>query len=263
MTTLHGMLGASHDEALPRRKARRGLNPSLLGAMLLCTCFLLPTRAVPAEAASRFQFETVVSLNDMQHMIQSTFALGSDRQTLRETFVTEGRGTLVANRSHPDTEKYMYDINLCSYYVWRWNISADYDPQGRLQQAYVNGEPVFSTGIQKRSAQDLPAGHQRIVKGTRLRPEASKGESSLSFVALEADDPSHLSTQWIGDLVIGGGPTRADPVNMGTVHAYASVDLWRSIFDPEAADAIHDYQGGCAAADEKYAKEKAAAAPQT
>jgi hypothetical protein len=218
---------------------------------------------IPVVAASGFQFEDVVSLTDMQKAIQAKFAIGAPREQLREVFVTEGKATLKANPLHSNIEKYLYDINLCDYYVWRWNISADYDGQGKLQQAYVNGEPVFANGIQKRTPKDLPAGTPRMLRGTRLRPEATKGESRLYFQAYDAGSPSQTSSQSLADrLAIGGGPTRADPANMGTIHGYSGVDLWRSIFDWENADVVHPYIGACAAADENYSKKEVAPPPQ-
>jgi hypothetical protein len=48
---------------------------------------------------------------------------------------------------------------------------------------------------------------------------------------------------------------------MGTIHGYAGVDLWRSIFDWENTE-IHPYRGGCSAADGKYSKKTIAAAPK-
>jgi hypothetical protein len=207
------------------------------------------------DAASGFQFEDVVSLEDMQSAVQTKFSIGSPREELRKVFVTEGKATLKPNPLHSNVEKYLYDINLCSYYVWRWNISADYDDQGKLQKAYVNGEPVFANGTQKRTPKDLPAGTPEILKGIRLRPEATKGDSKLAFMAYDAGSPLQSASQSNADrLATGAGPTRSDPVNMGTIHGYAGVDLWRSIFDWENADEIHPYQGSCSAADEKYSK---------
>jgi hypothetical protein len=199
----------------------------------------------------------------MQQAIQSRFSIGSSRDELRAAFVTEGDATLKPNPLHSNVEKYLYDINLCSYYIWRWNISADYDEQGKLQQAYVNGEPVFANGTRKRTTKDLPAGTPKIIRGTRLRPEASKGESSLAFIAYDAGSPAQSESQSIADrLAVGGGPTRSDPVDMGTLHGYAGVDLWRSIFDAEGAETIHPYHRSCAAADEKWAKQASSAPKQ-
>jgi hypothetical protein len=222
-------------------------------------CLVLPVCGI-AGPASGFRFEDVTSLDEMQQTIRGRFSIGSSRDELRRTFVTDGKADLRANPLHSNVEKYLYDINLCSYYIWRWNISTDYDDQGKLQQVYVNGEPVFAGGTQKRTPKDLPAGTPKLLKGTRLRPEAAKGESRLTFIAYDAGSPAQSASQSNADrLATGAGPTRSDPLNMGTVHGYASVDLWRSIFDADEADTIHPYQGNCAAADEKWSKQKASA----
>ena len=190
----------------------------------------------------------------MRHLIESNYPAGSPREALRRAFVEQGGATLRPHPTQHGVEKYIYDINLCSYYVWRWNISADFDLRGLLVQAYVNGEPVFPTGPQKKDAKDLKGGHQSIYKVKRPRPEASKGENQLAYIVIDAD--SDLST--IDDqLAMGGGPTRVDPANMGTLHMYSNVEPWRSIFDKDDADRIVAYSGDCKEADERYARERA------
>ena len=49
--------------------------------------------------------------------------------------------------------------------------------------------------------------------------------------------------------LVGTGPSRADPANMGKLITYTDVDPWRSIFDFDAADRIVPYQGDCNKAD--------------
>lgn len=233
-------------------------------ASLVFLMALFPAAQGIAETIPTFKFDDVVSLGDMQRVIRTRFPIGSPREALRKTFVVEGGATQKANPLNSNVEKYLFDINLCDYYVWRWNISADYDDQGKLQQAYINGDPVFENGRQKRTPKDLPPGKPTILKGTRLRPEATKGETKLAFVAYDAGSPSQSAAQSNADrLAIGAGPTRADPADMGTKHLYSGVDLWRSIFDTDAADAIHQYQGSCTAADKKYSKRKFALPMQT
>jgi hypothetical protein len=215
-------------------------------------------------ALSGFHFEDVTSLEDMQQYIRQQFSIGSPRDLLRTVFVSEGKATLKVNPLHAAVEKYLYDINLCNYYIWRWNISADYDDNGHLKQAYVNGEPVFASGPQKRTTKDLPPGTPKLLRGTRLRPEAWKGETRLAFVAYDAGSPSQTPSESLVDrLAIGTGPTRSNPVDMGTVHGYAGVDLWRSIFDWDAADTIHAYSHSCTAADAKWSKRKFSLTPET
>ena len=81
-----------------------------------------------------------------------------------------------------------------------------------------------------------------IYRVQRPRPEAYKGESSLGFVLFDRDsDPKTTDDQ----ALIGAGPSRADPTNMGKLITYTDVDPWRSIFDFDAADRIVPYKGDC------------------
>lgn len=201
-----------------------------------------------------FSFDTTVSLDDMRHIIEAGFPPGTPRDVLRRAFVDAGKATLKLHPTRPGVEKYIYDIDLCSYYVWRWNISADFDDKGRALQVYVNGDPVFPTGPQKKDAKDLTGARQSIYKVKRPRPEAVKGESELAFTLFDADS----NTGTIDDqLAIGGGPTRADPANMGTLYVYGNVDPWRSIFDKDDAARIAKYAGSCSQADELYSRQVA------
>jgi len=204
-----------------------------------------------ADDPKNFQFESIVSTDEMQKVIQENFPLGSSKASLRKQFVSEGSATLKLHPTQAGVEKYIYDINLCSYYIWRWNISADYDANDHLLQAYVNGEPVFASGKQKKNVDTFAkTGKAAILKMQRPRPEAVKGEKELAFIMLDADgDPSTIDDQ----VLNGGGPTRADPFNMGFVHVYINVEPWRSIFDFDAAEKIVNYQGDCAKVDEFYA----------
>ena len=49
--------------------------------------------------------------------------------------VEEPRGELQAHLAM-QSGCHFRGINLCNCYVWRWNVSADYDDQGKLLQAY-------------------------------------------------------------------------------------------------------------------------------
>jgi hypothetical protein len=225
-----------------------------LGVVVIATTLTISSLTAHAQSPGGFRFDAVSSLDEMNRLIETSFPIGTPREALRRTFVVQGAATLKAHPLYPTVEKYLYDINLCSYYVWRWNISADFDTAGNLRQAYVNGEPVFASGPQKKDVKDFKVGHQTIYKVKRPRPEASKGESVLTYMLFDADS----DTSTIDDeLVIGGGPTRPDPANMGTVHMYSNVDPWRSIFDKDDAAQIEPYSGSCKAADELYARQKA------
>lgn len=204
---------------------------------LTCTCHM----AIGAES---FEFESVTSLDDMSSLIRSRFPLGTSRTDIRRAFVDEGKATLKIKAGNSAIEKYIYDIDLCHYYIWRWNISADYDANSQMRQAYVNGNPIFHDGIPKRIIPKVAEEGKKasIYRVQRPRPEAYKGEKSLGFLLFDRDsDPATTEDQ----ALIGAGPSRADPLNMGKLIVYTDVDPWRSIFDFDAADRIVPYRGDC------------------
>lgn len=215
-----------------------------------------PVRAAADTPA--FDFESVSSLDQMTALIRERYALRAPRSALRAAFVDQGHATLKVRPAEPGVEKYIYDINQCGYYVWRWNISADYDAEGGLRQAYVNGNPVLADGTPKRASprQSIVQGKSTMVRVARARPEAGKGESSLAAIVLDLDGNLATTTD---QYLMGAGPSIADPVNMGKMVTYVEVDPWRSIFDADAADRIVDFKGDCAAADVQMEKMKAAA----
>jgi hypothetical protein len=210
-----------------------------------------------ASAAPSFAFESVAALDDMSALIQAKFQLGASRADVRRTFVEEGHATLKIRPGDPGVEKYIYDIDLCHYYVWRWNISADYDAAGQLRQAYVNGNIVYLAGTPKKVVSTVADEGKKaaLYRMQRPRPEAYKGEKSLGFLLLDRD--SDLKT--IDDqALIGAGPSRADPMNMGKMVAYSEIDPWRSIFDLDDAERIAPYQGNCADVDKFMEAQKQA-----
>lgn len=197
-----------------------------------------------ASAESTFSFESAATLDDMSSLIRSKTPLGSSRENVRRIFVEEGRATLKVKKDDSSVEKYIYDIDLCHYYIWRWNISFDYDGSDRLRQAYVNGNIVFPHGSPKKIIPKFAKEGKKasIYRMQRPRAEAYKGESSLEFLLFDRDsDPSTTDDQ----ALIGAGPSRVDPVNMGKLVTYIDVEPWRSIFDFDAADRIVPYQGFC------------------
>jgi hypothetical protein len=206
------------------------------------------TMATPAHPSvsspPAFRFESISSLDGMHQFLTAHFPLGSPRTKLRETFVSEANATLIQHPTQVEVEKYIYDIDLCGYYIWRWNISADYSSSGDLLQAYVNGEPVFAAGKQKRDSDSLAkSGKAVIYRMKRPRPQAVKGEQELSYLLLDAD--GDLKT--IDDQVLtGAGPTSPNPSQLGQVHAYTNVEPWRSIFDSDNAQTIVAFSGDCA-----------------
>src|SRR5882757_2710432 len=148
---------------------------------IFCMVVSLPLKA---QTSQSFRFELFETLEDMQKFIEKSFPLGSSRNVLRRTFVDDGKATLKLHPTQKGVEKYIYDINLCDYYIWRWNISADFDNNERLVQAYLNGNPVLKDGRPKRDFMQkaTPGKKQSIYRMQRPRPEATKGENSLGFL---------------------------------------------------------------------------------
>jgi hypothetical protein len=216
--------------------------------------FLIFSNAKIAYAESKFTFESVESIDDMSSLIRSKLKLGISRTDVRRMFVADGNATLKIRAGDPDVEKYIYDIDLCHYYIWRWNISADYNTRGQLRQAYINGNTVFPNGNPKKVISKIAEGGKKasIYRMQRPRPEAYKGETSLGFMLFDRDsDPKTTDDQ----ALIGSGPSRADPMNMGRLVTYTDVDPWRSIFDFDAVEHIGPYQGDCNKVD-KHIKAK-------
>lgn len=214
--------------------------------LVLLGTFLLATTAVPASAGepTTFRFESVVSLDDMRDLIRREVGTSSTKDDMRRIFVTEGGATLIAHPASPGSEKYVYDINLCQLYVWRWNISADYAASGQLREIFVNGEPVLDPSatdpLMQSILEDAKKGDAGVYMMQRPRPEAAKGENSLGYVLIDKDaDPRTTSDQ----ILAGAGPTRADPQNLGKLHGY-TVLPWRSIFDADAVP-IMPFDGKC------------------
>ncbi|MDH4609835.1 hypothetical protein [Pseudomonas sp. BN102] len=207
--------------------------------LLLVLC---GTKAACAEPT--FSFESVETLDDMSSLIRSQAPLGSSRENVRRIFVEEGSATLKVKEGDSSIEKYIYDIDLCHYYIWRWNISVDFDASDQLLQAYVNGNIVFPNGNPKKFVPKVAEEGEKasIYRKQRPRPEAYKGENSLGFLLFDRDsDPSTTDDQ----ALIGAGPSRADPMNLGKIVIYEDVEPWRSIFDFDSADRIVPYQGNC------------------
>lgn len=217
------------------------MNKSYIASVALLLIFCGTT---VTSAESTFTFESVVTLDDMSTLVRAKFPLGTSRANVRRMFVEDGHATLKVKAGDSSVEKYIYDIDLCHYYIWRWNISADYDASGQLRQAYINGNIVFPNGNPKKVISKVAEeGRQAsIYQVQRPRPEAYKGESSLLFLLFDADSDLRTTDD---QVLIGGGPSRADPMNMGTLIAYTDVDPWRSVYDFDAADRIVPYQGDC------------------
>lgn len=217
------------------------------GILLLALCLLLSS---PAIAAERFKYDNIDTIETMQKYIRKHFPIGSTREAVQKAFVTQGRGSLRHHPSQKGVEKYLYDINLCKYYVWRWNIAADYDAEGKLQQAYVNGLPVFSDAPAWKPMQiGTRVGKTSLARMSRDWPQATKGAKQVFYMLLDLDG----NYDTVDDQsLLGAGPSRADPANFGTLVSYNEVDPWRSVFDDDLADDVYEYKGDCRPADAKY-----------
>lgn len=228
------------------------MNKSYIASIALLLIFCGTT---VASAESTFTFESVVTLDDMSSLVRAKFPLGTSRANVRRMFVEEGHATLKVKAGDSRVEKYIYDIDLCHYYIWRWNISADYDTSNQLRQAYINGNIVFTNGNPKKVISKVAEEGRKasIYRVQRPRPEAYKGESSLGFFLFDRDsDPKTTDDQ----ALIGAGPSRTDPINMGKLVTYTDVEPWRSIFDFDAADRIVPYQGNCKEVDRLMAAQR-------
>ncbi len=196
-------------------------------------------------AAEPFRFEAETTLDDMRALLRRDFSTASTREQVQAAFVGQGGATLVAHPRKAEIEKYIYDINLCSYYVWRWNISADFGRDGRLTQIYLNGSPQLGGAAEPA----LPK-HGPFYMLSRPRPQAFKGEKNLTAVVADRDgNPQTTDDMYI---LTGVGPTRADPVDMGRA-VNEPGEVWRSIFDLDEAKVVVPYSGDCAAVDAKIA----------
>lgn len=206
--------------------------------------------SAPADAAARFSFESIKTVTAMEEYVLDNLPLGTQREDVQRVFVLQGRATLRNHPSQKDVEKYLYDINLCEYYIFRWNISADYDDKGSLVQAYINGVPVFPDGKAKRPLPQPTAGNKaKIIKASRDWPQAKKGGMHLAYMLFDADgDTGTADDQFIQGL----GATNVDPANFGPGIRYSDVELWRSIYDDDISNDIAQYSGSCKEADALY-----------
>ena len=209
---------------------------------LLAPCLAICLFAAKPEAAlaQNFDFGKFVTLDDVRQWILPNLPRGSSQKAVRAAFVGQGKATLKQHPNLKGTEKYLYDINLCRLYVWRWNISADYDKAKKLQQIYVNGFAVFPDGPVAKPVVPDPANPNvgKISKMERARPEADLGETALAYIMYDRDaNPATVDDQ----SLIGMGPGRADPANMGNAVNYEEVEPWRSIFDTDPADFVAPY----------------------
>jgi len=212
-------------------------------AIAMLVSAIAALQASSAVTAAPFRFEAEVSYDDMKTVVARTFSTASTRDQAREVFVEQGGATLIAHPRKAGIEKYIYDINLCSYYVWRWNISADYGRDGKLTQIYINGTPQLGGAPEPALPTKGP-----FYMITRPRPQAYKGEKELKAVVANRDgNPATIDDM---EILTGLAPMRADPLNMGRAVNERGI-VWRSIFDSDDAKFVAPYPGDCTAVDAK------------
>jgi len=215
-------------------------------ALLMVMLLLAP----PAQAGGRFSFDDIKTVPAMEEYILDNLPLGTHREQVQRVFVLQGRATLKNHPFQKNVEKYLYDINLCEYYIFRWNISADYDDKGSLIQAFINGIPVFPDGKAKRPLPTPKAGIKaKIISAKREWPQAKKGGMHLSYMLFDADGDTNTADD---QFIHGLGATNVDPANFGPGIRFYDVELWRSIYDEDVSNDIAQYAGSCKEADVKY-----------
>lgn len=238
---------------------------TFLTAALLCAAPAMaqddtaghPPAAAPphidtAPGALPFDFMDITTISEMETYLKAKFPLGTTRDDVRKVLVGEGKATLLAHPRAYGVEKYLYDVNLCYYYMFRWNISADYDTDGKLLRMYLNGnelygaqDPIMDTALQDKVNTYVK---QRIIRVRRPRPEAYKGEGDIRGLIYDRDGDMGTADD---QKAITAGPSRADPLDMGTEVIYKDVLPWRSILDHDNALSIGKSKN-CLEADIKH-----------
>lgn len=205
-------------------------------SLLALACAVLLALPAPALAAS-FRFENYPSLDAMREFIIAKFPPGTKRDAMRKAFVTEGKATIITHPARKLTEKYIYDIDLCGAFMWRWNISADFGEDGKLAQAYINGKPVHMAG------EDDPLVARREF-GKWRKSEARKvtryGDKAAEISYFLQDTDGDLATPE-DQAVSGPGFRAADPALLYEPYYYKDVFPWRSVFDMDSATFIAEH----------------------
>lgn len=205
--------------------------------------------AAPAAAQVRFSFDDIQNVPQMEQYIRDRVGLGTPKEEVERIFVLQGRATPRKHPRIPGLVKYLYDINLCQYYVFRWNISVDYDSKDKVVQVHLNGTPVFPEGLMRPAPAVAPGTKAKIIRATRDWPQAKKGAKQLNYMLFDADG----NTDTVDDQTITGlGASRVDPANFGEGIRYSDIPLWRSIYDDDLSNDIGEYKGSCKEADIKY-----------
>ena len=209
----------------------------------IATAFL---GCLPARAAEPFTFEAHPDIADIQAYIQNNLPVGTSRSVVRSIFVDQGGATVIFRPGIKSSEKYLYDIDMCHYYLFHWNISMDYDSKDNLRQAYIQGEPVFLDQPNDGDSHHTdPAIKVNILELVRARPQAYKGDN---YIYAQVIDWNPADAGDYDKDVFVGGPTRASFPDAGHVHVYRS-KLWRLIVDESSAAKTVEYQADCKSID--------------
>lgn len=209
-----------------------------LSLTALCCALLL---ALPASAtAAPFRFDDHPEIDAMREFIIATLPLGTARDKVRDTFVENGKATIITHPGRKRTEKYLYDIDICGIYLWRWNISADFDDDEKLMQAYVNGKPVHMSG----KPDPLAIGYNPdILHKLQSKKVSRAGADKFPDIFYQLlDSDGDLATT--GDQSVSGpGYRAAMPYTFVEPYYYKGVFPWRSIFDEDntTATAAHKH----------------------
>lgn len=201
--------------------------------LALCCAALLMLSA-QAHAAD-FRFESYPRLDDMREFIIAKLPLGTPREEVRKTFVENGKATIITHPTHKQTEKYLYDIDICGAYLWRWNISADFDDGGKLAQAYINGNPVHMSG----APDPLSIGYEALRIGALKSKKITRpGAEKFSAITYSLQDSDRDFATTSDQTVSGPGYRAAMPYTFSEFYYYKNVFPWRSIFDEDASTKV-------------------------
>ena len=99
-----------------------------------------------ARAAEPFDFQNYKDPLELAAYLRQTLPVGTSKESAERTLVTEGQATAYPMPFDPQTIVYLYDVNLCDKYVWRWNVNAKYDATGILEDLYLYDQNIHDPG---------------------------------------------------------------------------------------------------------------------
>lgn len=200
--------------------------------------------AQAAQEVGAFDFFEVATVDEMRNLAAKRFPAGMPREDVRRALIEEGGARLFEHPEDDGVEKYVFDINLCRLHVFRWNLSADYGPDGALEQFYVNGLHTIPGGgdITRTRAKPDKDGTVHKLVSIMPRPEADLGDKAIQFEGYDYDGDGATT---LDQSVVVFGPSRADPHDFGRRYRYANVERWRSIVDGFTLEDVREWPGAC------------------